>query len=288
MIRVAAFLFVLLLAAIARGAIIQDKPTARPMESDVEIVHPGDCLLTISRLRREQTGDDWTLRLTLKNASDTDVSLAELLFYTFSHERVLRREERQFVNTDDLPVPAHETKDTALVLPIITEHEHLGVAVSVPGRPECDSARLRNAAVDQFAPPGIVLVKATGSPFRVTGANVAEAEPGITRVTYSMEDNSPQPANDSAQVAVLFFEYSARGVVLRVKTFDQPRTFLPTHGSGGSVTLRLAPIPRPSSQWAVAVMVTTGIFTKLDGSVQQWSAGNENMIALAAMYNARD
>lgn len=87
---------------------------ARATELDAKpIVRKDTCPLSISTLQSERTEDGWTLHATLKNESDTDVSIAEFLVFMFTADGRLRREERQFINSDDLPVPAHDTKQTA-------------------------------------------------------------------------------------------------------------------------------------------------------------------------------
>jgi hypothetical protein len=144
---------------------------------------------------------------------------------------------------------------------------------------------------DEFEPPDLVIVKADGSPFRITAAKIAKTDAGIPfRVDYTIADDALQPAGDIAKVWVISFEYSERGLVLREKSSGEPaKAFLPMQPVVRSVILRLPETP-PSSKWKLAVMVAQGVFTRQDGTSEPWSVGNDDKvtaIARAALYAGR-
>jgi len=107
-------------------------------------------------------------------------------------------------------------------------------------------------------------------------------------VDYTIQVGTPQPSTATAQVAVVVFAYSDRGLALRLKAFDEYKSVLPTRASAGWVNLRL-PQLAPGAKWKPAVLVSSGVFTKEAGSTEQFSAGKsavETAIALAALYSA--
>ena len=198
--------------------------------------------------------------------------------------------ERQFVNTDDLPVPAYDTTDTTVSVFGAEEHDHVRVAAIISDAGDCDPIRIRRAALDEFEPPELVVVQADGTPFRITGVQLAKTAGGtLSRVDHTVEVDASQTATASAQLAVVVFEYSDRGEVFRAKMAHRHRGLAPNHAASGSVYLGGLHVPRGAT-WKLAVMVSSGTFTKENGATEPWSLGTsaeENAIALPALYSAR-
>ena len=292
MIRVMQSVLALVLVLV-HGASIQEglQPPANAVDITPVAVKGTACPIGISKLQSEKIDDGWRLHISLTNASDFDASLVELHFFAFAAEGPFLRVSSDYVDTADLPVPAHGTKDTTAAAPALKDGEHLRVGAIVPGDSECDAARMKKAALAAFEPADLALVKAEGTPFRVIRANIAgtpaqsdKAGADIpARVTYTVEDSAPDYATDNVRVAVIAFVYT-EGLGGFAVFADAPKTFASGRRVTGVVNLNLSPLPDRSSRWKFAVMPTEGFF---DGHRWSLPGGKAGRVAAAALYNAR-
>jgi hypothetical protein len=248
------------------------------------------CAVTVSTLRTEKTDDGWALHLTLKNGSDFDAGIVQVQFFSFATVGRFQEVTTSYVDTADLPIPAHGTKDTTIAVPsrkdgeALRDGEHLRIAV-VPRDSDCDVARIRKTVLAEFEPPDFAIAKAEGTPFTITAARPDRTEAGVPfQVRYTVEDSAPGYAADNVRVAAIAFMYTDRLGGYAVVT-DRPKSFASGPSVSGVVNLSgLRPLTDPSSKWKVAVMPTGGLFDGHQWSLLGRKAGD---VASAALYSAR-